>query len=91
MKSGEFTAQAILEKNPGLYSKLWNSRFRRRFMFMDKIKDLFYRGDEYIERWIRLHRRPEVQELAMRLWLRKETGSSSLLSYVNIFRHLLKS
>ncbi|NTU42864.1 MAG: geranylgeranyl reductase family protein [Nitrospirales bacterium] len=89
IKSGELAAQAIGEGRPGIYKKLWQGKFRNRFLLMDKLKSHLFRSDEGIEKWIALHRRPEVQEAAMRLWLRKETGSRGLLSYLKFFRHLL--
>jgi geranylgeranyl reductase len=89
MKSGEFAAQAIGEENPSAYRKLWLARFRNRFLLMDKLKNHLFRSDEGIEKWVALHRRPEVQEAAMRLWLRKDSGRGGLLSYLKFFRHLL--
>lgn len=90
MKSGEFAARAIAEARPDLYKKLWNSRFRNRFLLMSKIRNYLFKSDENIERFVALHKRPDVQEIAMRLWLKKETGNSALISYMNIFRHIIK-
>jgi geranylgeranyl reductase len=89
MKSGEFAARAIAEGRPSVYKKLWSSRFRNRFLLMSKIRDYLFKSDENIEKFVALHKRPEVQEIAMRLWLKKETGSSALISYMKIFKHLL--
>lgn len=90
MKSGEFAARAAMEGRPALYKKLWNSRFRNRFLLMSKIRNYLFKSDSNIEKFVALHKRPEVQEIAMRLWLKKETGSSALISYMKIFKHLLK-
>lgn len=90
MKSGEFAARAIAEGKPALYKKLWNSRFRNRFLLMSKIKNYLFKSDSNIEKFVALHKMPEVQEIAMRLWLKKETGSSALISYIKFFKHLLK-
>jgi len=90
MKSGEFAAQAISEDKPDIYKKLWKSRFNHRFLLMSKIRNLLFKNDENIEKFVALHKRPEVQEIAMKLWLRKEAGSGSLISYLNFFRHFLK-
>lgn len=89
MKSGEFAARAIIEGNPSVYRKLWNSRFKRRFLLMSRIKHHFFRDDDQIEKWVALHKRREVQEIAMRLWLRKEAGCGGLISYLRCFRQLL--
>ncbi len=91
MKSGEFAARAITEGKPHLYKRLWNGRFRRRFLLMNTIRHSFFKSDEHIEKWLSMHKRPEVQEIAMRLLLRKESGSRSLISYLNFFRHLLRT
>lgn len=90
MRSGEFAARAAIEGRPALYKKLWNSRFRTRFLLMSKIRNYLFKSDAQIEKFVALHKRPEVQEIAMRLWLKKETGSSALISYMKIFKHLLK-
>ncbi len=90
MKSGEFAAQAIIEDKPDIYKKLWKSRFGNRFLLMSKIRNYLFKNDENIEKFVALHKRPDVQEIAMRLWLRKEAGSGSLISYLNFFRHFLK-
>lgn len=90
MKSGEFAARAIVEDKPSVYKKLWNSRFRNRFLLMSTIRNYLFKSDENIEKFVALHKRPEVQEIAMRLWLKKETGSSALISYLKFFKHLLK-
>lgn len=88
MKSGEFAATAIIENKPSLYKKLWDDRFKNRFLFMSKIKNYLFKDDENIERFVSIHKHPESQELAMRLWLRKETGMHALKSYIHIFKKL---
>jgi len=90
MKSGEFAAKAIIEQKPSAYKKLWNSRFKTRFILMNKIKNHLFKNDENIEKFVLLHKRPDVQEIAMRLWLSKETGAGSLISYLKILSRLLR-
>jgi geranylgeranyl reductase len=90
MKSGEFAARAVIEGRPSVYKKLWNSRFRNRFLLMSKIRNYLFKSDENIEKFVALHKNPGVQEIAMRLWLKKETGNNSLISYLKFFKHLLK-
>ena len=91
MKSGEMAARAILERDPGAYKKLWESRFRRRFLLMRTIKQHLSDNSENIEKWVALHKRPEVQELAIELWLNKKPeGDRILMNYLKIFRHFLK-
>ncbi|MBF0559215.1 MAG: geranylgeranyl reductase family protein [Nitrospirae bacterium] len=91
MKSGELAARALIDGNPDLYKKLWNSRFRSRFLLMRAIRKHLFRDNERIEKWVELHKRPDVQELAMKLWLNKKYGGKSILSsYVKMFRHFIK-
>ena len=91
MKSGEFAARALIESSPGNYKKLWESRFRRRFLLMSKIKQHLFRNNENIEKWVALHKRPEVQELAVELWLNKNHhGNIILMDYIKMFRHFFR-
>jgi geranylgeranyl reductase len=89
MKSGEFAARAITEGRPSVYKKLWNSRFRSRFLLMSKIRDYLFKSDARIEKFIALLKNPEVQEIAMRLWLHKETENIALIAYMKFFNRLL--
>jgi geranylgeranyl reductase len=89
MKSGELAATAIAEGTPLTYRKLWDERFRRRFTVMSMIRGNFFKSEHHIEKWVSLHRRPEIQDLAIRLWLRKETGSAGLVTYLKAFRQIL--
>jgi geranylgeranyl diphosphate/geranylgeranyl-bacteriochlorophyllide a reductase len=88
MKSGEFAAMAIIKNKPELYQKLWDDRFKKRFAVMNKFRDHFFKSDESIERWVGIHRSPGVQELALRLWLQKESGSRQLFDYLKAFGSL---
>jgi geranylgeranyl reductase len=91
MKSGEFAARAITEGKPDVYKKLWKNRFYKRFLLMSRIRSHLFRSDGDIEKWVTLHKNPEVQEIAMRLWLQKKPGSSTLVPYMNIFKSIFKS
>lgn len=91
MKSGELAAQALIDGNPDSYKKNWDSRFLTRFLFMRKIKQHLFKDNRNIEKWVELHKKPDVQELAVQLWLNKKHGSNHVLSsYVRLFSHLLK-
>src|SRR5208283_5509033 len=59
MKSGEFAARALIESSPDAYKKLWESRFRRRFLLMRKIKQHLFTDNESIEKWVELHKRSD--------------------------------
>lgn len=89
MKSGQFAATAIIGKSPDMYCRLWKERFGYRFMVMNRLKNHFFRDDASIEKWIGVHRSSAVQELAVRLWLRKEPGTRQLFSYLKAFGSLI--
>ena len=89
MKSGEMAALAILEGKAGNYKRLWEKRFHKRFSLMKRLWAYFLRTDSLAEKIVQVHKRPEVQRASMTLWLRKDLGKGSLLSYTNIFRRFL--
>jgi geranylgeranyl reductase len=91
MKSGEFAARALIERCPDAYRKIWESRFRRRFLLMRTIKQHLFRNNENIEKWVELHKRSEVQELAVELWLNKnQERNRILMDYIKMFRHFFR-
>ncbi len=92
MKSGEFAARALIDRSPDSYEKMWNSRFRAQFVLMRAIKRRLFKDNESIEKWVALHRKPDVQELAISLWLNKKHDEKNgiLSTYVKSFRHFLK-
>jgi geranylgeranyl reductase len=85
MKSGQFAATAVIEGRPDNYRRLLEDRFKYRFLVMSIFRRLFFRSDRTIEKWIRIHGSPSVQEVAMKLWLQKESGSQNLFSYLKAF------
>lgn len=89
MKAGELAAASIIEGKIGDYKRRWEKCFRKRFGLMKKLWTYFMRSDRQIEKIVQLHRMPEVQEASMALWLRKDPGKGSLLSYINIFRRFI--
>jgi geranylgeranyl reductase len=89
MKSGEFAAEAVREGKVNNYQKMWKARFQKRFILMDKLGNFFLKDDESAERLVALHRRPEIQEASLRLWLRKDCSRESLLSYIRLFGKFL--
>jgi geranylgeranyl reductase len=90
MKAGELAARAILEGKAGNYKKLWKKRFQKRFFLLDKLKNYFLKDDDSAEKLIALHRRPEVQEASLMLWLRKDSGRQSLIHYLKLFGKFLR-
>jgi geranylgeranyl reductase len=89
MKSGEFAARAILEGKPENYRKMWKERFQRRFVLMEKLRDYFLRDDASAEKLIALHRKPEIRQASMKLWLKKTRSSINLRDYIRLFGKIL--
>ncbi len=89
MKAGELAAEAIIEKKVKKYKQMWKDRFQKRFTLMDKLKNYFFKDDDHAEKMVALHRRQEVQEASIRLWLQKDPSSLGLREYIKIFRKFL--
>jgi geranylgeranyl reductase len=89
MKAGEFAARAIIEGKAINYKKMWKSSFQKKFTLMDKLGSYFFKDNASLEELVALHKRPEVQEASMRLWLRKDSGREGLQSYMKLFRKFL--
>jgi geranylgeranyl reductase len=89
MKAGEFAAGAIIEEKVDNYKKMWKARFQKRFALMDKLRNYFLKDDDSAERLVDLHKRPEVQETSMRLWLRKDSSREGLKDYIGLFGKFL--
>jgi geranylgeranyl reductase len=89
MKAGELAARAIIEGKADNYKKMWKDVFLKRFILMNKLKDYFLKNDTSSEKFIALHRKPEVQEASMRLWLRKDRSSMGLKDYIKLFGKFL--
>jgi geranylgeranyl reductase len=89
MKSGEYAATAVLAGKTGDYRRLWEKRFRGRFLLMKDLWTYFLKGDHRAEKIVQLHKRQEVQEMSMALWLRKDSSKERLLSYISVFRRFL--
>jgi len=89
MKAGEFAAGAIIEKKVGNYKRRWKARFQKRFTLMDKLRDYFFKDNASAERLVALHRRPEIQELSLRLWIKKDSSMEGFKDYIKLFGKFL--
>jgi geranylgeranyl reductase len=89
MKAGEFAAKAIIENKIGNYKKMWRSRFQKKFIFMEKLRDYFLKNDAAAERLVALHKRPEIQDMSLKLWIAKDSGPEGLLTYIRLFGKIL--
>ncbi|MEW6584775.1 MAG: NAD(P)/FAD-dependent oxidoreductase [Nitrospirota bacterium] len=89
MKSAETAAQAILEGKAHKYKKMWQTGFQKKFVLMGRLRSFFLKDDAHVEKLVALHKRPEIQQASLRLWLTKDTSKEGLLSYLGFFRKFL--
>ncbi len=89
MKSGKMAAEAVVNGRPGDYEKQWNRKFLRQFKLMKALQKYFLRNDRLTEEMVSIHKRKEIQEASLRLWLEKDLSLSSFSSYFSFFRKLL--
>jgi geranylgeranyl reductase len=89
MKAGEFAARAIIQGKAADYERMWKSRFQKRFSLMDKLRSYFLKNDVTAGKLVALHKRPEVQEASMKLWMRKDSSREGLKSYIKLFGKFL--
>ena len=89
MKAGELAAMAVLEDRVDNYRKKWQSRFQKRFSLMARLGNYFLKDDASAEKLVSLHRRPEIQEASLLLWLRKDSSKKGLASYIDLFGKFL--
>lgn len=89
MRSGELAASALISGKVIEYKRLWKNKFQKRFLLMKSLWEYFLKDDSHAERLIHLHKSPEVQSASMRLWLRKDSGSGSILSYLKLFSRFI--
>ncbi len=89
MKSGELAAQAIIEDDIEAYRKRWKARFQKRFLLMKRLRDYFLKDDASAEKLVALHRRPEIREASLRLWIGKDNSKDSIMSYIRLFGKFL--
>ncbi len=90
MKAGEYAAQAVVDSKVKTYKKMWRDRFQERFLLMDRLRKYFLKDDESLEKLVAMHKRPEVQEASLKLWIRKEHSKESLMNYFKLFGKLLR-
>jgi len=56
---------------------------------MDKLRDYFFKDNASAERLVALHRRPEIQELSLRLWIKKDSSMEGFKDYIKLFGKFL--
>ncbi|WP_420264680.1 NAD(P)/FAD-dependent oxidoreductase [Candidatus Magnetominusculus dajiuhuensis] len=68
MRSAEFAVAAVLKNKPGLYKKLWQETYRKRYLVMRALQRYFLRNDDRMEKLVSLYGHPHIREASMRLW-----------------------
>jgi geranylgeranyl reductase len=89
MKAGEVAALAIIENKAEKYKRMWKDQFHKRFTLMDKLKNFFFKDDASAVKMVALHKRQDVQEASMRLWLQKDSSGLGLKEYIKLFGKFL--
>ena len=89
MKAGELAAASIAEGKANNYKKRWRDKFEKRFMLMDKLGKYFLKDNASAERLVDLHKRRDIQEASLRLWLQKDSRKEGLRDYMRFFRKFL--
>ncbi len=84
MKSGECAAEAVLQGNPNLYKKTWESRFYKAFWFCSRLNEYFLKNDRNAEMLVSFHKSMKVQEIAKNLWLTKKAEISTIRGYIKL-------
>ncbi|MBI5606626.1 MAG: geranylgeranyl reductase family protein [Deltaproteobacteria bacterium] len=90
LKAGELAAEAILEGKAAHYKKKWKSRFQKKFSLLTRLQNFFLKDNASAEKLVALHRRPEVQEVSLMLWLDKGDRHYNLLNYLKLFGKFLR-
>ncbi|MBF0553992.1 MAG: geranylgeranyl reductase family protein [Nitrospirae bacterium] len=68
MRSAEFAVAAVLKNKPGLYKKLWQEKYKKRYLVMRALQRYFLRNDDRMEKLVSLYGHPHIREASMRLW-----------------------
>jgi geranylgeranyl reductase len=89
MKSGEFAARAILNGKMRDYRALWRRSFLKSFSIMKRIWEHFVKNDERADRLVQLLKKPQVQNAAIGIWLKKDLKKEIILSYISLFKKFL--
>lgn len=89
MKAGEFAATAVCDRKAGNYKKMWNARFQKRFFLLNNLRKYFLKDDLSAERLVAIHKRREIWEASLNLWMCRDASMKSLARYMKFFRKFL--
>jgi geranylgeranyl reductase len=68
MASGRLAAQSIIDNRPQAYPKIWNERYRKKFLFLRLLQKIFLRNDRFVSRMIELYSLPKFQRAVIEYW-----------------------
>lgn len=94
MKSGKMAADEII--NSGStdhlrgYAEKWERLHGKRFSFMKRLEEVFYRDDSMREKFVEIHGIKAIQKASMKLWLKKDLSHLTLMAYKIRFKAYLK-
>ena len=63
--------------------------FEKRFILMNKLRNYFLKDDASVEKLVALHRRRDIREASLMLWIRKDSSKEGLMGYMRFFRKCL--
>lgn len=63
--------------------------FEKRFILMNKLRNYFLKDDASAEKLVALHRRRDIREASLMLWIRKDSSKEGLMDYMRFFRKCL--
>lgn len=63
--------------------------FEKRFMLMKKLRNYLLKDDAPAEKLVALHRRRDIREASLMLWIGKDSSEEGLMDYMMFFRKLL--
>ena len=89
MKAGEFAATAVCERKAANYKKMWKAQFQKRFLLMNNLRKYFLKDDLSTEKLVAIHKRREIREASLSLWLCKDSNMKTLPQYMKFFRKFL--
>lgn len=94
MKSGKMAAEEIINSgntyNLEGYEKKWKRLHGKRFAFMKRLHEIFYRDDDMREKLVEIHGIKAIQNASMKLWLKKDLSYLTLMAYKVRFKAYLK-
>jgi len=76
LQSGRLAAEAIVNKSPESYEKIWHERYGKKFRFLRRLQRIFLSSDRLSEKMVSLYENPRFQQAVLGYWMgtRKPSG-----------------